>query len=86
MTYGVIDVERRRDDVRARRALPADPRARPTQPAGMRKARLLAPDGLVVGLQIDDGTMFESLLQEQTITLAPGDLVVLVHRRHLARR
>jgi len=27
-------------------------------------------------LQIDDGTLFESLLQEQTISLAPGDLVV----------
>ena len=34
------------------------------------------PDGLVVGLQIDDGTMFDGLLQEQTISLAPGDLVV----------
>ena len=31
---------------------------------------------LVVGLQIDDGTMFENILQEQTIALAPGDLVV----------
>jgi len=31
---------------------------------------------LVVGLQIDDGSLFESILQEQTISLAPGDLVV----------
>jgi sigma-B regulation protein RsbU (phosphoserine phosphatase) len=46
------------------------------QPAGMRKASLLVPDGLVVGLQIDDGTMFDNILQEQTIKLAPGDLVV----------
>jgi phosphoserine phosphatase RsbU/P len=75
MSYGVIDVERR--EMTFARAghcplihVPAN------QPAGMRKARLLVPDGLVVGLQIDDGTMFESILQEQTISLAPGDLVV----------
>jgi phosphoserine phosphatase RsbU/P len=75
MTYGVIDVERR--EMTFARAghcplihVPAN------QPAGMRKARMLVPDGLVVGLQIDDGTMFDNLLQEQTISLEPGDLVV----------
>ncbi len=75
MTYGVIDVERR--EMTFARAghcplihVPGD------QPPGRRKARLLVPDGLVVGLQIDDGTLFDSLLQEQTISLAPGDLVV----------
>ena len=75
MSYGVIDVERR--EMTFARAghcplihVPAN------QPAGMRKARFLVPDGLVVGLQIDDGTMFESLLKEQTIALEPGDLVV----------
>ena len=75
MSYGVIDVERR--EMTFARAghcplihVPAN------QPAGMRKARMLVPDGLVVGLQLDDGTMFDSLLQEQTIALAPGDLIV----------
>ena len=75
MTYGVIDVERR--EMTFARAghcplihVPAN------QPAGMRKARMLVPDGLVVGLQIDDGTMFDSLLQEQTIAVEPGDLIV----------
>ena len=75
MSYGVIDVERR--EMTFARAghcplihVPAN------QPAGMRKAQFLVPDGLVVGLNIDDGTMFDSLLQEQTISLAPGDLVV----------
>jgi sigma-B regulation protein RsbU (phosphoserine phosphatase) len=75
MSYGVIDVERR--EMTFARAghcplihVPA------SQPAGMRKAKMLTPDGLVVGLQIDDGAMFDALLQEQTITLAPGDLVV----------
>ena len=75
MTYGVIDVERR--EMTFARAghcplihVPAN------QPAGMRKARMLTPDGLVVGLQIDDGTMFDNLLQEQTIAVEPGDLIV----------
>jgi len=75
MSYGVIDVERR--EMTFARAghcplihVPGD------QPPGRRKARLLVPDGLVVGLQLDDGTMFDGLLQEQTISLAPGDLVV----------
>lgn len=75
MTYGVIDVERR--EMTFARAghcplihVPAG------QPAGMRKARMLVPEGLVVGLQIDDGTMFENLLQEQTIAVEPGDLIV----------
>jgi sigma-B regulation protein RsbU (phosphoserine phosphatase) len=75
MLYGVIDVERR--EMTFARAghcplihVPAD------LPPGRRKARMLIPDGLVVGLQLDDGTIFDGLLQEQTISLAPGDLVV----------
>jgi phosphoserine phosphatase RsbU/P len=75
MTYGVIDVERH--EMTFARAghcplihVPAN------QPAGLRKARLLAPDGLVVGLQIDDGAMFDTILREQTIAVAPGDLIV----------
>jgi sigma-B regulation protein RsbU (phosphoserine phosphatase) len=75
MSYGVIDVER--GEMTFARAghcplihVPA------SQPAGMRKSKMLTPDGLVVGLQIDDGAMFDSLLQEQTIKLAPGDVVV----------
>ncbi len=39
--------------------------------------RVLAPDGLVVGLTLDDGTLFESLLEEVTVPLAPGDLFML---------
>jgi sigma-B regulation protein RsbU (phosphoserine phosphatase) len=75
MTYGVVDIER--GEMTFARAghcplilVPAD------QPPGLRKARFLAPDGMVVGLQLDDGSMFDGMLQEQTIQLAPGDLVV----------
>jgi sigma-B regulation protein RsbU (phosphoserine phosphatase) len=39
-----------------------------------RRARILAPDGLVLGLKIDHGEMFERLLQEDTIPLHEGDL------------
>jgi len=39
-------------------------------------ARVLTPDGLVLGLAIDDGRMFEQLLQEETIPLGEGDLYV----------
>jgi serine phosphatase RsbU (regulator of sigma subunit) len=39
--------------------------------------KVLAPDGLVVGLSLDDGTMFESLLEEVTVPLNPNDLFVL---------
>jgi sigma-B regulation protein RsbU (phosphoserine phosphatase) len=41
-----------------------------------RKARILAPDGLVLGLKIDNGELFERLLEEQMIPLQPGDLYV----------
>ena len=35
---------------------------------------MLAPDGLVLGLNIDKGEMFERLLVEATIKLHAGDL------------
>jgi sigma-B regulation protein RsbU (phosphoserine phosphatase) len=41
------------------------------------RARILAPDGLVLGLRIDDGERFSSLLTEVTLRLLPGDLLVL---------
>ena len=45
-------------------------------PAGMRKAQVVTPDGLVVGLNIDDGQLFESMLEEVTIPLQNDDLLV----------
>ncbi|MBS1818389.1 MAG: SpoIIE family protein phosphatase [Acidobacteria bacterium] len=42
-----------------------------------RGLRLLAPDGMVLGLSIDDGTMFERLLQEETLPIDDGDIFVL---------
>ena len=38
------------------------------------RVQILAPDGLVLGLKLDGGEMFERLLEEKTIPLRPGDL------------
>ena len=46
----------------------------PGPQASSRAPQILAPDGLVLGLQIDDGRRFNGLLQESTIALGPGDL------------
>src|SRR5205823_1080240 len=39
-----------------------------------RHVQILIPDGLVLGLKIDDGQMFDRLLEEQTIPLHAGDV------------
>jgi phosphoserine phosphatase RsbU/P len=42
------------------------------------RTRLLAPEGLVLGVRMESiRSRFESMLKEQTITLASGDVVVL---------
>jgi serine phosphatase RsbU (regulator of sigma subunit) len=48
--------------------LPAKRNGSPAQ------AQILAPDGLVLGLKIDQGEMFERILCEETIPLRAGDL------------
>jgi sigma-B regulation protein RsbU (phosphoserine phosphatase) len=50
--------------------LSAKPRGTP------RQARILAPNGMVLGLKLDQGEMFERLLEEATIPLTSGDLFV----------
>jgi len=42
--------------------------------AASRSAQILVPDGMVLGLQLDDGRMFEQALEESTIQLGTGDL------------
>ena len=46
----------------------------PADGADPRRARILAPDGLVLGLKIDNGETFERLLEEDMIPLHTGDL------------
>jgi sigma-B regulation protein RsbU (phosphoserine phosphatase) len=76
MAYAVIDLDRRTMTVaRAGHCpllhVPAAP------PGSVRRAQLIEPDGLVLGLQFDEGQMFESLLQETTVRLASDDVIVL---------
>jgi len=47
------------------------------QISNVRKAQVRAPDGLVLGLKIDNGQRFESLLEEVTQPLGTGDVVLL---------
>jgi sigma-B regulation protein RsbU (phosphoserine phosphatase) len=47
------------------------------QVQAVRKAQIQAPDGLVLGLKIDNGQRFESLLEEVTQPLGDGDVVLL---------
>ncbi len=80
MTYAIIDLhERTMTYARAGHTplmyLPGD-----GTPAGAdgRRMRILVPDGLVLGLQVDGGgRMFERHLEEQTIPLHDGDLYAL---------
>jgi len=45
--------------------------------APSRGLQLLAPDGMVLGLNLDKGELFERLLEEQTIPINEGDIFVL---------
>jgi len=41
---------------------------------GPRRAEIIITDGMVLGLKLDNGERFESLLEEVSMPLAPGDL------------
>ena len=51
------------DDLRARRPHAAHLRARARRAGAPRRAQILAPDGMVLGLKLDNGEMFERLLR-----------------------
>jgi sigma-B regulation protein RsbU (phosphoserine phosphatase) len=76
MTYAIVDLRAR--TLTYARAGHCPLIYRPGGHSGARPAvKILAPDGLVLGLKIDNGEMFERLLQEDSIPLDPGDLVML---------
>ena len=74
MIYAVLDLQRRTITYARAGHTPLiyvpgaglDPRPR--------RARILAPDGLVLGLKLDNGETFERLLEEETLPLRAGDL------------
>jgi sigma-B regulation protein RsbU (phosphoserine phosphatase) len=72
MTYAVIDL-RSRTMTYARAG--HTPLMR-LSGAERRSVDILAPGGLVLGLQIDDGQMFERVLQEETMALHANDVCV----------
>lgn len=45
--------------------------------APSRTPQMLTPDGLVLGLQLDEGRTFTRLLEEVTLPLGPGDVFLL---------
>ncbi len=75
MTYAVLDVRLR--TLRYARAGHCPLIYMPGRHALSREPQILTPDGMVVGLQIDDGVLFPQLLEESTIAVGPGDLFLL---------
>jgi serine phosphatase RsbU (regulator of sigma subunit) len=75
MTYAVIDLEAR--TLTHARAGHCPLLHLPSGSNGAGQVRTLTPDGLVLGLQIDNGETFNQLLEEVTTPLAAGDLFVL---------
>jgi serine phosphatase RsbU (regulator of sigma subunit) len=75
MTYAVVDM-RARTMTYARAGHTPLLFAPGRNPGQARRVQVLAPDGLVLGLNLDDGQMFDRLLEERTVPLSPGDVYV----------
>ena len=76
MIYGVVDLDTR--TMTYARAGHTPLIYVPAAPRHARRSQVLAPDGLVVGLQLDGAEQqFEELLDERTMPIAEGDLFAL---------
>jgi sigma-B regulation protein RsbU (phosphoserine phosphatase) len=75
MTYAVVDLDARTMTYARAGHTPLMYLPGPSE-NGDRRVRVLAPDGLVLGLNIDQGEMFARLLEERTIDLSAGDLAL----------
>jgi phosphoserine phosphatase RsbU/P len=75
MSYGVIDLEKQ-EMVFARAGHCPLIMVPGSAPAGLRKSQLHTPDGLVLGLKIDDGQMFDAMIEEEVVPLKADDLIV----------
>ena len=74
MTYAVVDLRARTMTYARAGHTPLIHVPGPGLGGASRRARILAPDGLVLGLKLDSGEMFTRLLKEDTIRLQEGDL------------
>ncbi len=75
MIYGVVDVRAR--TLTYARAGHCPLIRLPGPGASSQAAEVLAPDGLVLGLNLDDGQIFERLLEEAVVPFLPGDVFLL---------
>jgi len=75
MTYGVVDLRSRM--LTFARAGHCPLIRLPGPEAASREPELLAPDGMVLGLRMDEGQLFEGLLVECTRPLTAGDVFLL---------
>jgi phosphoserine phosphatase RsbU/P len=82
MTYAVIDLRRATMTYARAGHTPLMALQRHASgPGGTRselppQVQVLAPDGMVLGLNIDDGRTFDRILEERTVSLSNGDLYV----------
>ena len=74
MTYAVIDPAAR--TMTYARAGHTPLLRLPHAESGRGRAEILVPDGMVLGLRLDNGERFTSLLEEVMLPLEPGDLFV----------
>ena len=72
MTYAIVDLRAR--TMTYARAGHTPLIYLPGAEQGSQRIQILTPDGMVLGLKLDNGEMFERLLEEQTIPLRSGDL------------
>ena len=77
MTYAVLDLRERMLTYARAGHTPLIYVAGHCAAGAARHVQILAPDGMVVGLKLDNGEMFERHLVEETIPLQPGDLFLL---------
>jgi len=77
MTYAVIDLRERTITYARAGHTPLIYVPGACADGGPRQVQILVPDGMVVGLKLDNGEMFEHHLVEETIPLQPGDLYLL---------
>ena len=72
MTYAIVDVRAR--TMTYARAGHTPLMFVPGAGSLVRAAQVFIPDGMVVGLKLDEGQMFDRVLEERTVPIAAGDL------------
>jgi len=77
MTYAVVDLRARTMTYARAGHTPLIYVPGTCADGALRQVQILAPDGMVVGLKLDNGEMFERHLVEETIALEAGDLYLL---------